>query len=439
MDRSTRFRTLLARRLLQVMGIAALAPLVHAGCSDDDDDGTTTQSTSSSSSAGPGSGGSGGTGATGGDGGAGVGGTAGEGGTGVGGGHGGAGVGGAGGSGGDTTGGAGGESTLLCKPKSDCFPWKGDAPCPGQAEALQYLQQNEDCADGCMAATVTGPAVPQALSCCYPTTQTDCAVIGRPFLVDDCMVTAPTRIGGSGRWSDSAIAPRADRVPASLRATLAEEWARDALLEHASVAAFSRFSLELLAVGAPSDLVALAHEAALDEVRHARACFALASAYLGEQVEPAQFPFAGSVEVSSDLADVAARAVREGCVGETLAAALAAEQAARASDTAVRDVLAGIAEDEARHAELAWRTVAWAIKHGGERVRAAVMAVFAEATAELAAADPVESGCSDLEAHGRLSASSALAVKRRALREVVLPCAAALGGSDRALEQVALA
>ncbi|MEJ7735243.1 MAG: hypothetical protein WKG00_39415, partial [Polyangiaceae bacterium] len=194
MDRSTRFRSLLARRLLQVMGIAALAPLVQAGCSDDEDDGTTTQSTpsssgSSSSSAGPGSGGSGGTGATGGEG---VGGTAGEGGTGVGGGHGGAGVGGAGGSGGGTTGGAGGGGNLLCMPKSECFPWKVDAPCPGQAEALQYLQQNEDCADGCMAATVTGPAMPQALSCCYPTTQTDCAVIGRPFVVDDCMVTAPT-------------------------------------------------------------------------------------------------------------------------------------------------------------------------------------------------------------------------------------------------------
>jgi hypothetical protein len=439
MDRSTRFRSLLTRRLLQVMGIAALAPLVHAGCSDDEDDGTTTQSSPSSSSSGPGTGGSGGTGATGGDGGAGVGGTAGEGGTGVGGGHGGAGVGGAGGSGGDATGGTGGGGNLVCKPMQECFPWKGDAPCPGQAEALQYFQQSEDCANNCMTATVTSPPTPVGATCCYQTTQVDCAVIGRPFLVDDCMVMAPTRIGGSGRWSDSAIAPRADGLPASLRATLAEEWARDALLEHASVAAFSRFSLELLAVGAPSDLVALAHEAALDEVRHARSCFALASAYLGEQVEPAQFPFGGSVEVSSDLADVAVRAVREGCVGETLAAALAAEQAARASDAAVRDVLAGIADDEARHAELAWRTVAWAIKNGDERVRAAVMAAFADATAELAAVDPVESGCHELEAHGRLSASSALAVKRRALRDVVLPCAAALGGSERALEQVALA
>jgi hypothetical protein len=306
-------------------------------------------------------------------------------------------------------------------------------------EALQLLQQNEDCADGCMVATVTGPATQQADSCCYPTTQTDCAIIGRPFLVDDCAVTAPTRVGVAGRWSASGIAPRAEGLSASLRAALAEEWARDALLEHASVAAFSRFSLELLAVGAPSDLVALAHEAALDEVRHARACFALASAYLGEQLEPGPFPFAGSVEVSSDLADVAARAVREGCVGETLAAALAAEQAARASDPAVREVLLGIAEDEARHAELAWRTVAWAIKHGDERVRASVMAVFAEATAELTAVDPTESGCHDLEAHGRLSTSSALLVKRRALREVVLPCVAALAGSERALESAALA
>jgi hypothetical protein len=37
-----------------------------------------------------------------------------------------------------------------------------------------------------------------------------------------------------------------------------------ALFQHASVASFARFSLELLALGAPPDLVAAAHAAALD-------------------------------------------------------------------------------------------------------------------------------------------------------------------------------
>jgi len=38
------------------------------------------------------------------------------------------------------------------------------------------------------------------------------------------------------------------------------------LKEHASVASFSAFSLQLIAVGAPSPLLQGAHQAALDEV-----------------------------------------------------------------------------------------------------------------------------------------------------------------------------
>jgi hypothetical protein len=100
---------------------------------------------------------------------------------------------------------------------------------------------------------------------------------------------------------------------------------------------------------------------------------------------PSAFPFGGSVEVAADLAIIAARTVEEGCVGETLAAILAAEQLEKASDTAVREALAMIAADEARHAELAWRVVAWAIEAGGDRVRAAVAAAFEAAFTKLGA------------------------------------------------------
>jgi hypothetical protein len=44
--------------------------------------------------------------------------------------------------------------------------------------------------------------------------------------------------------------------------------------------------LELLALGAPAELVEKAHVAALDEIEHARICFALASAYGGERYGP---------------------------------------------------------------------------------------------------------------------------------------------------------
>src|SRR5436190_13763000 len=98
--------------------------------------------------------------------------------------------------------------------------------------------------------------------------------------------------------------------------------------------------------------------------------------------------------------------VREGCIGETVAALEAREALARASDPAVRAVLARIARDEARHAELAWRTVAWALSIGDERVRAAVAAAFRDAERALPAAEPAL----DLAAYGRLSGSALRAV-----------------------------
>src|SRR6185436_8861484 len=120
-----------------------------------------------------------------------------------------------------------------------------------------------------------------------------------------------------------------------------------------------------------------AHRAALDEVVHARLCFSLASAYAGADLGPARFPFGGAAEVRDDLAAIAAAVVREGCIGETLAAAQAGAQLELATDPAVRSVLARIAEDETRHAELAWRVVAWAIREGGDAVREAVREAFA--------------------------------------------------------------
>ena len=143
-----------------------------------------------------------------------------------------------------------------------------------------------------------------------------------------------------------------------------DERGLEALLEHASVASFARFSLELLALGAPAELVAAAHRAALDEVRHARSCFALAEAYLGRRLAPGPIDMGGAVAVSADLDDVAARVAREGCVGETLSAMLLSEQLRTATEPAVRRVLAMLVRDETRHAELAWRTLSWLTRHG---------------------------------------------------------------------------
>ncbi|WP_437491494.1 ferritin-like domain-containing protein [Sorangium sp. So ce1014] len=262
--------------------------------------------------------------------------------------------------------------------------------------------------------------------CCYEFTANCSAGAGRPFLVGERARTARAQRRAEGGWG-AAARPDLAELKQATRAALAEAWLRDALLEHASVASFSRFALEMMAVGAPAEMLAAAHEAARDEVRHAALCFGLASAYAGAALEPAPFAFGGLVEVTSDLAELAARAVREGCIGETLAAVQASEQLAHATDAAVRSVLATIADDEARHAELAWRFVAWALQTGGDAVRRAVAAAFeAGLDAPPLTATAADAAASALAAHGRPDGAVLVGSRRRAIADVVTPAMRAL-------------
>ena len=300
----------------------------------------------------------------------------------------------------------------------------GTPACPSQMDAAMYFLL----AGGCGLDTVESAGVFKDGQCCYQVLHQSCTV-GRPYLEGGRARTAKSAPASPARapWSEgNAILPDVSGLSPSTRAALAEAWKRDGLLEHASIASFGRFALELLAVGAPPHLIEMAHQASIDEVRHARLCLGLAAAYGDAPVALGPFPFEGRVEVGSNLADIASRAVREGCVGETLAAILAAEQLARATDPAVRAALAIIAEDEARHAELAWRTVAWAIESGGAEVRAAVTNAFAEAMAESPAVEENQQYDEALADHGRLGAGEAREAMVRAMADVVRPAADAL-------------
>lgn len=294
------------------------------------------------------------------------------------------------------------------------------APCPSKADAAMYFEPL------CTTSTVQTEGVFADGQCCYDILVTGCGV-GRPFLVAGRVTTASI-LENMPQWTDSGISqPDMQDLSAADRAVLAQAWIRDGLLEHASIASFGRFALELLAVGAPASLVELAHKAALDEVQHARIAFELASTYAGTSVGPGAFPFAqGRLDVSHHLADVAARAVVEGCIGETLASILAAEQASRATIPAVRAALETIAEDEARHAELAWRTVAWAWSHGNVPVRQSIASAFAKGLATPPSFEILAGAAGSLEAHGRPAADVLHTALARTLDDVIRPAFEAL-------------
>jgi hypothetical protein len=299
-----------------------------------------------------------------------------------------------------------------------CVPPDANGTCPSGDAALPYINQF-DCVDPdymWTTSVVSGPWQDEGGQCCYEVTMDFCGV-GRPLRLNGAPVLAKSQQGG--RWGANDVRPRVTGLSPEARQSLAATWERDGALEHASVAAFARFSLELLALGAPADLVTSAHEAALDEVRHARDAFALASAYRGEGVEPGPLPLGDSLPLARSLAELARAAVSEGIVGETIASLLAAEEAALTDDPAVRAVLATVASDEARHAELAVRAVAWALRTGGADVRSAVAEAF-EAVLSGSAKVPV--------APGRLPTSTLEHVARRAVVEVLAPCATGLLG-----------
>src|SRR4029078_7749189 len=137
--------------------------------------------------------------------------------------------------------------------------------------------------------------VEQGASCCYLVTEQGGGCpstgTGRPFLVGAAIRTASVAREDRG-WTIEALLPDTEDLSPAAREALGRAWEADALLEHASIAAFSRFSLELLAARAPGDLIAAAHQAAIEEVGHARTCFTLAQRYRGgAAVGPSPFPF----------------------------------------------------------------------------------------------------------------------------------------------------
>ncbi|MEZ4311518.1 MAG: ferritin-like domain-containing protein [Polyangiaceae bacterium] len=214
-------------------------------------------------------------------------------------------------------------------------------------------------------------------------------------------------------------------LPADVRAALAAAWQEEARMEHASVAAFAKLSLDLLAFGAPPDLITRAHEAAMEEVTHAQLTFSLASAYAGTPIGPAPLRQAASAgHDPMTIARLVEETILDGCAGETAAAVEASCAADTSTDPGIARSLRGIAADESRHAELAFRIVAWALASAPEEAAPAVRRALTHLRAELARAPArleVAAGKGPLADHGVLGTTERARIRRDVLREVVIP------------------
>ena len=212
-----------------------------------------------------------------------------------------------------------------------------------------------------------------------------------------------TRSGIARLGPTSTVVGRAPRRRGRERiAELGVAWERDAQMECASVPAFHQLAADLLEHGAPLSVVERALDAADDEMRHAILCASLASRHLGRVVRPTLPAAEGRPALVGlpGLARLATESWLDGCLAEGFAAAHAAAAAAQASDPEARAAQCLIARDEARHAELAWSVLAFALEAGGDDVRDEIRALR---NVECLPAAP-EFAPEGLETHGRVGA-----------------------------------
>jgi hypothetical protein len=343
---------------------------------------------------------------------------------------------------------------LAAKAKFGCgqipiTPTPSDAEISAKFSPDGCLMRQFSC-DGCCNLAIADGEPQADGSCCYVFCTGACC--GRPFMVEGQPRLAA--VSGRSDWLSGSISALRDsasisalrdsasisalrdsasisalRDSASISERIASEWLQDARMEHASIAAFARFTLELLTYGAPAELVEAAQRAGLDEVEHARLCFGLAARYSALERGPAPLSAAG-VQIAPSLWDAALAAFQEGCVGETLAALQARTALSRATDLEVRRALERIAQDEAQHAELAWRFLAWAMQRLGAPLAAELrrqLAALSKAPAPVGESESASVQAA-LHAAGRLSAAEQAQLMQLGLRELIAPCAATLLG-----------
>jgi len=311
-----------------------------------------------------------------------------------------------------------------------CLPHPGAGLSCEDVYTSEFISGFYNCGYQQGASFFCGPAQPPSDSlgcagdeCCY-VLGGGCP-IGRPFVV-----AGQARTAHSVPREDwlNRLLPDVSRLDVATRCALADAYRKDGLSEHASVASFARFVLECLALGAPADLVSDAQAALRDEIEHAKLSFGLASAYAGQALGPGALDVGDCLPAGPDAHESALRAIREGCIAETVSAALLRRASDAAQDPAVKAVLARVAEDERRHAVLAWRFVRWLIGREGRSLATAAAREFARAPRHVGfgATTEFEGNARSLRAHGYLPLEERRSIALQTLRQVVLPCSRAL-------------
>jgi hypothetical protein len=163
------------------------------------------------------------------------------------------------------------------------------------------------------------------------------------------------------------------------RARLTRFWSEIAEEEHASIAAFHRLSLALLALGAPASLLTATALAAGDEVRHAELARAVAEQLAACRFTFTRFPAGLAANVEQTPVELALGSLEQGCLGEGTAARILAQAGRECECPELARALSFVAAEERAHAELAWQILEYALRIDPDQVRLALETWLARA------------------------------------------------------------
>ena len=259
-------------------------------------------------------------------------------------------------------------------------------------------------------------------TCCYDTVAATVGTLcgetppapteGRPLIFEGVAQAASISLGKA--WSKGPLA-ESSLLTLKQRQVLSTFWLKTAQMEHASVASFHQFALDLMRFGASPELLIRTNKAILDEVAHAKAAFAITEGLLGQPVSPSEFHM--NIQPTVNVSDFATKVALEGAINETIAVVLASLQRAKCTDFAIQQFLSDVIREEAEHAELAWDTLRWLVTKGGQDVIDSLRRLLAIDYTPDVSAFPVVG----IPSHGLPSQTVAFAVLKNAYEHVVIP------------------
>ncbi len=229
-------------------------------------------------------------------------------------------------------------------------------------------------------------------------------------------------------WDQSTAGELSDEH----RARVARVWRARTRAEYLAVSTFEYLSVDMVAAGAPPDILSFCHQAAIDEIRHTEMCLRMTQIYEGETVTPAPdlSGMANDPELPK-LHQAITNSMLLNCVVETFACTILAIVLEQTTDPTANAVYKRILSDEIGHARLGWAFLRWGIDTGGDSVIKAcsdkVDFVVKSAANVVDAPRPKEEIPDVLRAHGMMHPSEERVIFSDCVREVLAPGFTGLG------------